>query len=157
MPKDKRNRHRAACVSYQLAHHSLCCATKIILDKLICKLVEFEDTQAALYLLRLSFGICRATHFMRTTPRLSGPTKPTSSIHKLATPFSIVWVSNPLRRLTNKLRLELPLEVWEFGALSTTPKEPSQRAGMRLRVSKETCLSREGLLKYLRVAANHVN
>ena len=32
------------------------------------KLVEFEDTQAALYLLRLSFGICRATHFMRTTP-----------------------------------------------------------------------------------------
>ena len=32
------------------------------------KLIEFEDTQAALFLLRLSFGIVRATHFMRTTP-----------------------------------------------------------------------------------------
>jgi hypothetical protein len=32
------------------------------------KLVEFEDTQAAMYLLRVSFGIVRANHFMRTTP-----------------------------------------------------------------------------------------
>src|SRR3954466_11642515 len=32
------------------------------------KLIDFEDTQAALFLLRLSFGIVRATHFMRTTP-----------------------------------------------------------------------------------------
>ena len=29
---------------------------------------EFEDTQAALYLLRVSFSAVRATHFMRTTP-----------------------------------------------------------------------------------------
>jgi len=32
------------------------------------QLVEFEDTQSAMYLLRLSFGIVRANHFMRTTP-----------------------------------------------------------------------------------------
>ena len=32
------------------------------------KLADFEDSQAALYLLRLSFGIVRAVHFMRTTP-----------------------------------------------------------------------------------------
>src|SRR6266404_5977751 len=32
------------------------------------KLIDFEDTQAAIFLLRLSFGIVRATHFMRTTP-----------------------------------------------------------------------------------------
>ena len=32
------------------------------------KLIEFEDTQAAMFLLRLSFGIVRANHFMRTTP-----------------------------------------------------------------------------------------
>ena len=31
-------------------------------------LVEFEDTQAASYLLRVSFSIVRAVHFMRTTP-----------------------------------------------------------------------------------------
>ena len=32
------------------------------------RLVDFEDSQAALYLLRLSYGIVRANHFMRTTP-----------------------------------------------------------------------------------------
>ena len=33
------------------------------------KLMDFEDTQAAIFLLRLSFGIVRATFFMRTTPQ----------------------------------------------------------------------------------------
>src|ERR1700757_1131182 len=32
------------------------------------KVIEVEDTQAAIFLLRLSFGIVRANHFMRTTP-----------------------------------------------------------------------------------------
>jgi hypothetical protein len=32
------------------------------------QLMEFEDTQSALYLLRISYGIVRANHFMRTTP-----------------------------------------------------------------------------------------
>ena len=32
------------------------------------KLVAFEDTQAASFLLRVSFSSVRATHFMRTTP-----------------------------------------------------------------------------------------
>jgi hypothetical protein len=32
------------------------------------KLTSFEDTQAAMYLLRVSFGTVWATHFMRTTP-----------------------------------------------------------------------------------------
>ena len=32
------------------------------------RLMEFEDTQAATYLLRVSFSIVRAVHFMRTTP-----------------------------------------------------------------------------------------
>src|SRR6185312_13120908 len=39
-----------------------------ITDGVMSKLMDFEDTQAALFLLRLSFGIVRATHFMRTTP-----------------------------------------------------------------------------------------
>ena len=34
----------------------------------MAKLAEFEDPQAAMYLLRLSYGIVRANHFMRTTP-----------------------------------------------------------------------------------------
>ena len=38
------------------------------LDATMEKLVEFEDTQAAMYLLRISYGIVRAVHFMRTTP-----------------------------------------------------------------------------------------
>ena len=32
------------------------------------RLVEFEVTQSAAYLLRVSFSIVRAVHFMRTTP-----------------------------------------------------------------------------------------
>ena len=32
------------------------------------KLANFEDPQVAMYLLRLSYGIIRANHFMRTTP-----------------------------------------------------------------------------------------
>ena len=36
--------------------------------KVMSKLAEFEDSQAAMYLLRLSYGIVRANHFMRTTP-----------------------------------------------------------------------------------------
>jgi hypothetical protein len=31
-------------------------------------LVDFEDSQAASYLLRVSYSIVRAVHFMRTTP-----------------------------------------------------------------------------------------
>jgi hypothetical protein len=38
------------------------------LSKTVERLVEFEDTQAATYLLRVSFSIVRAVHFMRTTP-----------------------------------------------------------------------------------------
>ena len=36
--------------------------------KMMSKLAEFEDPQAAMYLLRISYGIVRANHFMRTTP-----------------------------------------------------------------------------------------
>jgi len=39
-----------------------------ITEGVMNKLIEFEDTQAAIFLLRLSFGIVRANHFMRTTP-----------------------------------------------------------------------------------------
>ena len=38
------------------------------LQDTVNRLVEFEDTQAAAYLLRVSFSIVRAVHFMRTTP-----------------------------------------------------------------------------------------
>jgi hypothetical protein len=39
-----------------------------ITSRVTQKLIDFEDCQAAMYLLRLSFGIVRASHFMRTTP-----------------------------------------------------------------------------------------
>ena len=35
--------------------------------KVMAKLADFDDPQAAMYLLRLSYGIVRANHFMRTT------------------------------------------------------------------------------------------
>jgi len=34
----------------------------------IDQLIDFEDSQSAFYLLRVSFSIVRAVHFMRTTP-----------------------------------------------------------------------------------------
>jgi hypothetical protein len=36
--------------------------------KVIEKLASFEDSQVSMYFLRLSYGIVRANHFMRTTP-----------------------------------------------------------------------------------------
>src|SRR3982751_1408328 len=38
------------------------------LQQTVNRLVDFEDTQAATYLLRVSFSVVRAVHFMRTTP-----------------------------------------------------------------------------------------
>jgi hypothetical protein len=38
------------------------------LEKVMDRLADFQDAQAALYLLRVSFSIVRAVHFMRTTP-----------------------------------------------------------------------------------------
>ena len=37
-------------------------------QKVMAKLANFEDSQTAMYLLRLSYSIVRANHFMRTTP-----------------------------------------------------------------------------------------
>ena len=37
------------------------------LQETVNRLVECEDTQAATYLLRVSYSIVRAVHFMRTT------------------------------------------------------------------------------------------
>ena len=38
------------------------------LKVMVERLADFDDTQSAFYLLRVSFSIVRATHFMRTTP-----------------------------------------------------------------------------------------
>jgi hypothetical protein len=38
------------------------------LSAMVNRLVEFDDTQSAFFLLRVSFTIVRAVHFMRTTP-----------------------------------------------------------------------------------------
>jgi len=38
------------------------------LQQTIAKLVDFEDSQGAMFLLRVSYSIVRAVHFMRTTP-----------------------------------------------------------------------------------------
>jgi hypothetical protein len=38
------------------------------LKSMVDRLADFDDIQSALFLLRTSFSIVRATHFMRTTP-----------------------------------------------------------------------------------------
>jgi hypothetical protein len=50
---------------------SSCFVGKKLLPRLgptIDRLTDFEDSQAAFFLLRTSYGVVRATHFMRTTP-----------------------------------------------------------------------------------------
>ena len=38
------------------------------LDRTVDRLKDFDDSQSAFFLLRVSFSIVRAVHFMRTTP-----------------------------------------------------------------------------------------
>ena len=38
------------------------------LSVMVNRLADFDDIQSAFFLLRTSFSIVRATHFMRTTP-----------------------------------------------------------------------------------------
>src|SRR6185437_7644342 len=73
------------------------------------KLIEFEDTQAAIFLLRLSFGIVRANHFMRPLRCPFGQSKRRSLIRWLVRLCFSVWPSNqpPLLAVDFKSRLRI--------------------------------------------------
>jgi hypothetical protein len=84
------------------------------------KLMEFEDSQAALFLLRVSYGIIRANHFMRTTP-LSQWSKHAAEFDGIVRSTTESILKQPLRRmLTIKRPCLLALEVWGSEGLLTT-------------------------------------
>ena len=96
--------------------------------KVMAKLAEFEDPQAAMYLLRLSYGIVRANHFMRTTP-LPQWEQVAADFDTLCLRFSAV-LSPAI--LTSKLVCPRRLVVLAFGASWITLLGPSVRVGMKL-------------------------
>jgi len=137
----------------EFVKNDLCSATEGVMSKL----VEFEDTQAALYLLRLSFGICRATHFMRTTPLSLW----SNQANKFDTQVG--------HTVFHCLGLKPTPEAYEQASVGTTTGNsahcrPAKGAfteswheAQGVKRKLDQCLSREGLLKYLRVAANSIN
>jgi len=74
----------------------------------IQQLVEFEDTQSAFYLLRVSFSIVRAVHFMRTTPLRQWR-------------HQAVKFDDMLRKATEEL-LGFPMSDYTFAQAALTPK-----------------------------------
>ena len=83
--------------------------------KVMAKLAEFEDPQAAMYLLRLSYGIVRANHFMRTTPFYNGLIKQISLMHVLGKLLNKFSAQSFLTRLMSKHVCRPRLEVLAFG------------------------------------------
>ena len=111
-------------------------------QEVCAKLEDFEDTQSAMYLLRLSYGIIRANHFMRTTPLLQW------SVHAvefdkivLNTTQSILGCTLPPLLM---IRLVSPLAsaAWGFEKLWIMPLSPSAPAGVRAKkcVRSRGCL-----------------
>ena len=78
------------------------------LQATVDKLIAFEDTQAASYLLRVSYSIVRAVHFMRTTPL--------HLWHAQAVKFDAM-VRNAIERI-----LGFPMSDITFAQASLTPK-----------------------------------
>ena len=72
------------------------------------KLMAFEDTQAAVYLLRVSYSAVRAVHFMRTTPL--------SHWHSIATSFD-----SSVRRAFESI-VGFPLSQTAYAQACLTPK-----------------------------------
>ena len=70
--------------------------------------MAFEDTQAAVYLLRVSYSAVRAVHFMRTTPL--------SHWHSIATSFD-----SSIRRVFESL-VGFPLSNSAYTQACLTPK-----------------------------------
>ena len=78
------------------------------LSTTVDRLVDFEDTQSASYLLRVSFSIVRAVHFMRTTPL--------SQWKKQAAKFDVM-----VRSAIEKI-LAAPMDDLTFAQVSLTPR-----------------------------------
>ena len=72
------------------------------LQDTVDRLVEFEDTQAATYLLRVSFSIVRAVHFMRTTPLVQWKEQAVKFDSMMRRAIESILAS-PMSRLTRKL------------------------------------------------------
>jgi len=85
------------------------------------RLQELNDSQSALFLLRVSYGIVRATHFMRTTPLVHWEAHAVEFDQCLA----LFLTSGPTLR-----PVSLPLLVgWAFAKLPSTLTALSPRAG----------------------------
>src|SRR5947209_3572971 len=105
-----------------------------ITEGVMSKLMDFEDTQAALFLLRLSFGIVRATHFMRTTPLSLWSKQAEQFDRKICHTIFSVLASSLSMKLMIKFLFQLRLEVLELGESWIMQRGHLPRVGSKLRL-----------------------
>ena len=106
-----------------------------VAEGVMSKLIDFEDTQADIFLLRLSFGIVRATHFMRTTPLSLWSKQAGEFDEKVSqTVFQCLGLK-PTDEAYAQASVSPPLEDWGFGVSSIMPMERLLQVGMKPRSS----------------------
>ena len=96
------------------------------------KLSVFEDSQSALFLLRLSFASVRAVHFMRTTP-LASWSRQADDFDNLVrvTAEQILGCAFSSRRPTSRRVFPLQLVASDCGGFQFTPTRRLRPVGMR--------------------------
>ena len=72
------------------------------LSTVVDRLSDFDDIQSAFFLLRTSFSIVRATHFMRTTPRAKWRKQAKCLTKKSGMLLKVSWVWFFLNKHGNK-------------------------------------------------------
>ena len=125
------------------------------LSETVEKLVGFEDTQAATYLLRVSYSIVRAVHFMRTTP-LGQWKKEGEEFDEMVCDAAGRILGHPLTRARlHRLPSRPNLEAWVCASQSNMLTLPTVQAGTSLvsslvkhgsgllKLARFTCVSRK--------------
>ena len=103
------------------------------LSRTVTALSEFEDSQAAFYLLRVSYSIVRAVHFMRTTPLEHWRDHAKSFDKLMRKAVETIPSALPcLNTRTNSLVSPPSWEAWACGKSKSTLMWPFMRAGTRL-------------------------
>ena len=117
------------------------------LQNTVDKLVDFEDSQASSYLLRVSYSIVRAVHFMRTTPLHLWKDQATK-FDQMIRKAIVNILGFPMCDVTfMQVSLTPKLEVWGFAKLPNTLTWPTTQAGTNPRRLRVRCgLLRKGCL-----------
>jgi hypothetical protein len=96
---------------------------------MVNRLADFDDIQSAFFLLRTSFNIVRATHFMRTTPLAKWKLQAEQFDKRFGMPLKIFWDSRCLSKAGSKPVSLLASEGLACEESWTTPRSLFPRVG----------------------------